>query len=157
MMPATLARWREAVPPAIVGITVELFAAALVLGTLDHAVPASLPGLTAVAFAVVGAVILHHRPVNRIGWLLCGGSVPLAVLNAGTAYALHSVTVAPLPATSVVETTINAAPLLAIGLLLAVLPQLFPTGAPISRRWGVPRGAGGFYTAAAAGGNGFAL
>src|SRR5258705_8928479 len=148
MMPATLARWREAVPPAIVGITVELFAAALVLGTLDHAVPASLPGLTAVAFAVVGAVILHHRPVNRIGWLLCGGSVPLAVLNAGTAYALHSVTVAPLPATPLVETTINAAPLLAIGLLLAVLPPLFPPRAPLSPRGAVPPWGGGVFTGA---------
>src|SRR5258706_9770480 len=133
MMPATLAGWRGAVPPAIVGITVALFAAALVLGTLDHAVPATLPGLTAVAFAVVGAVILHHRPGNRIGWLLCGGSVPLAVLNAGTAYALHSVTVAPLPATSVVETTITAEPPLAIGLLLAGLPPLFPAREPLSR------------------------
>src|SRR5262249_36965014 len=95
----------------------------------------NLVGLPSVAIAVMGAVILHHRPGNRIGLLLCAGSVPFAVLAAGTAYAHHSVTVSPLPGTVAVEALLNAAPLLGIGIFITVLPQVFPTGAPVSRRW----------------------
>ncbi len=131
------ARLRGAGAPAIVATTIVLFAAALALGAVGHRISDVLPGVVAVAFAVAGAVILRHRPGNRIGWLLCAGSIPFAVLNTGDAYAFQTVVVAPgsLPGATVVEAVINAMPLLGLGLLVAVLPQVFPTGAPVSRRW----------------------
>ncbi len=130
-------RLRSAGGPATVAVTIALFGAALVLGAVDDRIRQVLPGAVGVAFAVVGAVILRYRPGNRIGWLLCVGSLPLAVLNAGLAYAYHDVIVAPgsLPAATAVEAVVNVLPLLGLGLLVAILPQLFPTGTPVSRRW----------------------
>ena len=130
--------WRGVLPLAIAVLVIILFAMAIVLGVLDHRVPNVLPGLSPVAFAVVGAVILGQRPDNRIGWLLCAGAVPLAILNTGTEYAYRSVAIKPLPATTTVEVVINLMPLLGIGILVPLLPQLFPTGAPISPRWRWP-------------------
>ena len=130
--------WRGVLPLAIAVLVIVLFAMAIVLGALDHRVPNVLPGLSPVAFAVVGAVILGQRPDNRIGWLLCAGAVPLAILNTGTEYAYRSVAIEPLPATTTVEVLINLMPLLGIGILVPLLPQVFPTGAPISPRWRWP-------------------
>jgi signal transduction histidine kinase len=126
-----------AFPLAIVVATIVLFAAGAVLGVLDDKPGQILPGLVAVALAIVGWVILRHRAGNRIGWVLCAGAIPTALLNAGEAYAYRTVVVAPrsLPGAGAVEALINAMPLPAIGLLIALLPQLFPTGAAISRRW----------------------
>ncbi|WP_172875930.1 sensor histidine kinase [Micromonospora inositola] len=96
-----------------------------------------LPGLAPVAYAVVGAVIVHHQRGNRIGWLLCAGSIPFALLNTGSEYAYRAVIgeSASLPAVTFVESSINVLPFLGLGLLVALLPQLFPTGTAISQRW----------------------
>ncbi len=132
-MVRAVATRRSLVPSAAVALAVALGVVALVIGALDDRVTAVLPGLVPVAFAVVGAVILAQRPGNRIGRLLLAGSAPLAVLNAGTAYAYHGH--GSLPAATAFAALVNALPLLALGTLVAVLPQLFPTGAPVSPRW----------------------
>ncbi len=47
-----------------------------------------------IAFAVVGALIVTHRPGNRIGWLFCAGVV-LALVSALDAYALYALAARP--------------------------------------------------------------
>ncbi|HEY1484640.1 MAG TPA: histidine kinase, partial [Micromonosporaceae bacterium] len=117
----------------VVVLTVVLSGLAATVAAVDDRVLDALPGLVTVAFAVVGAVILRHRIDNRIGWLLTSGAVPFAVLNAGTAYARHDH--GSLPGALAVAAVVNVMPLLGLGVLVAVLPQVFPTGAPVSPRW----------------------
>ena len=132
-MPADPPNWRRTIPVAVVVLTVVLSGAAATIAAVDDRVLDALPGLVTVAFAVVGAVILRHRSDNRIGWLLTSGAVPFAVLNAGTAYARHGH--GSLPGALAVAAVVNVMPLLGLGVLVAVLPQVFPTGAPVSPRW----------------------
>ena len=122
---------------AAVTLSTLLAVVAVALGMTDDRLSTVTPGIVGVAFATVGAVIVRRRPGNRIGALLCAGSVPFAILNAGTAYAYHALIARPgsLPGGTVAVALVNTAPLLGLGLLVAVMPQLFPTGAPISRRW----------------------
>ncbi len=90
-------------------------------------------------FALVGALILTYRPDNRVGWLL--------MLPGLAAFVLVDAYLRPL-----IEGSAPLPPTLTPGLWLALwysnwnwtllifpllwLMQLFPTGRPISRRWG---------------------
>ena len=69
--------------------------------------------------------------------MLCAASLPLALLNTGGEYAYRAAIGSPgsLPGAAAVEALINVLPFPALGLTAALLPQLFPSGAPISRRW----------------------
>jgi len=90
-------------------------------------------------FALVGALILAHQPGNRVGWLL--------ILPGASAFVLVDAFLTPL-----VNGAAPLPPALMPGLWLALwysnwnwtllifplmwLMLLFPTGRPISRRWG---------------------
>ena len=128
---------RAVVPLAIVAAAIVLFVAGAVVGAVDGRSVQALAGLVAIAVAVFGWLILRRRPGNRIGWILCAAAIPAAVLNAGDAYLHRAVITAPgsLPLTRAVEAMVNASPLPLIGLMVALLPQVFPTGVAVSRRW----------------------
>jgi hypothetical protein len=91
------------------------------------------------AFALVGALILTYRPDNRVGWLM--------MLPGASAFVLLDAYLRPL-----IDGSAPLPPTLTPGLWLALwysnwnwtllifpllwLMLLFPTGRPISRRWG---------------------
>jgi hypothetical protein len=103
-----------------------------VKGAVDTRGEAGLP----IAFAVVGALIVTHRPDNRMGWLFCAG-VLLALNGALDAYALYTLAARPeagLPGGIAAAWIVSWSWL--VGLLLIVLvPLLYPTGRLPSPRW----------------------
>jgi signal transduction histidine kinase len=156
---APRAAGRATVPPLVLmSLTIALGLAATLLAWLDGRLPTALPGAVPVTFAVVGAVILHYRPGHPIGWLLIAGGLSAAVINAGDAYAWHAVVGhAALHGVVAVEVIVNALPFPAIGFLVGLLPQIFPTGSAISPRWRPGIVAGWVFIVAGAIGNLFAV
>ena len=97
-------------------------------------------GLTpvfAIAFAIVGALIVWRRPRNRIGWVCCGIGVLWGVeefvlgLYSYAVYAPHP----PMPATHLVAWLASWIWILPVNLTFFFLPFLFPDGEPVSPRW----------------------
>jgi signal transduction histidine kinase len=151
---------RATVPPLILmSVTIALGLTAALLAWSDGRVSTALPGAVPVACAVVGVVILHYRPGHPIGWLLITAGLSAAVVNAGTAYAWHAVAAGAgsLHGVQAVETIVNLAPLPALGLLVGLLPQIFPTGSAISPRWRPGIAAGWVFIVAGTIGNVFAV
>jgi hypothetical protein len=97
-------------------------------------------GLTpifAIAFAIVGALIVWRRPRNRIGWVCCGIGILWGVeefvlgLYSYAVYAPHP----PIPATHLVAWLAGWIWILPVNLTFFFLPFLFPDGEPVSPRW----------------------
>src|SRR6202022_2105863 len=92
--------------------------------------------LYALAFALVGALIVARRPGNRIGWVACGIGLLTAVYEFGLGYETFGTYVnrslPPLGFVRWLETWEWALPVV---LMLFFLPLLFPDGKPISPRW----------------------
>lgn len=96
------------------------------------------PYLVGPVFALVGALILSRQPGNRVGWLLLPGLSAFVLVDAY--FRSFNNGLAPLPP------TLTPVLWLALwygnwnwALLIFPLPWLmllFPTGRPISRRWG---------------------
>ncbi|MEP7021918.1 MAG: sensor histidine kinase [Pseudonocardiales bacterium] len=92
---------------------------------------------TQVMSPVLGALILRARPGHRIGWLLvlAGGFDSFVVAAADYRYLSPDAGVAGLPSGNAVWDTLNFTWVLSAMCLLIVLPQLFPDGRLLSRRW----------------------
>jgi signal transduction histidine kinase len=97
-------------------------------------------GLTpifAIAFAIVGALIVWRRPRNRIGWVCCGIGVLWGVeefvlgFYSYAVYAPHP----PIPGTHLVAWLSGWIWILPVNLTFFFLPFLFPDGEPVSPRW----------------------
>jgi signal transduction histidine kinase len=97
----------------------------------------TLTPIFAIAFGVVGALIVWRRPSNRIGWVCCGigiswGAEQLALgLYIYSAYFPHPV----ISATPVLEWLTSWVWIPPVVLTLFFLPFLFPDGQPVSPRW----------------------
>src|SRR6516225_4614436 len=97
----------------------------------------SLTPIFAIAFAIVGALIIWRRPGNRIGWVCCGIGILWGIeefvlgLYAYAAYAPHR----PYPATHFLQWLTGWIWIPAVTLTLFFLPFLFPDGEPVSPRW----------------------
>ena len=127
--------WAVAIALAAVG-------GGLVLLTLDAAVPDNwgFRGYSAFAtpfFATSGLLIARQQPRNAIGWLLL-----IAGLSGGFGgfvqeYATSAVIVRPgsLPGAVPLAWMASWTFALFAGPLLTLVPQLFPTGRPLSPRW----------------------
>jgi signal transduction histidine kinase len=99
--------------------------------------------LSALAFAVLGTVIVVYRPANRIGWLCCWIALGLATTVLAI-LALPCGAGMPQPpglaAFAWVEYSLGL--FLLILPLFILLPLLFPTGRFLSARWAAVTGAG---------------
>ncbi|HXZ78068.1 MAG TPA: hypothetical protein VEH31_45335, partial [Streptosporangiaceae bacterium] len=97
----------------------------------------SLTPIFAIAFAIVGALIVWRRPGNRIGWVCCGIGILWGLeefvlgFYAYAAYAPHR----PIPATHFLQWLTGWVWIPAVTLTLFFLPFLFPDGKPVSPRW----------------------
>jgi signal transduction histidine kinase len=132
--------FRRGLAVALVVTTVLLSVVGFVAAALNAAPASGLQAVAAVAFGVIGALIAVRRPENGIGWLLCVAGLAFATLESSTEYASRALVTAPgsLPGGDFAAWLGDAPALLLIGLLAGLLPQLFPTGHPISARWRAP-------------------
>jgi signal transduction histidine kinase len=90
----------------------------------------------ALAFALVGALIVARRPGNRVGWVACGIGLLTALYEFGLGYLTFGRYVNPsLPALGFVSWLEVWEWVLPVILMLFFLPLLFPDGKPISPRW----------------------
>jgi hypothetical protein len=86
--------------------------------------------------AVLGALILWKRPGHLIGWLLVGaGGLDALVVSAADYRYLSPDGLAGMPSGRGVWDALNFCWVLAALCLLIALPQLFPNGRLLSRRW----------------------
>ena len=127
-------------PAIVLGLMIVTFAAVLggsALGASWHQDSlAAWLGPTALAYAVVGAVIASRRRRNPIGWLLLAQGLILGSLIPTQAFALHASKLSDLSPVATwsawwtgIGTDVSLAPL-----LTALI--LFPDGRPPTRRWG---------------------
>jgi hypothetical protein len=87
--------------------------------------------------ALVGALVAGRRPGNPVGWLLAACGLLVALDGFARAYAIQGLFVRPgsLPAAAMVAWLNAWTSQLTFGLMLTVVPLIFPTGRPPSRRW----------------------
>jgi signal transduction histidine kinase len=158
-MKARTTRW---VASCVAAVSVALIIGALVLSYLNrHRVPADLTGwdfsgvlgqVTYLAVPVVGLVLAHQRPGNRIGWLFLAAGLALGLNSFSAEYGLRALTVAPgsLPAGRAAVWLANWIWVVPFA-MFALVFLLFPTGRPRSRRWQLAAWfVGGAFTLAAA-------
>jgi hypothetical protein len=102
-----------------------------------YVVYAALSGLVFSAFALVGAIVAIRRPRNPVGWFFGAGALlwSLGVLSGGLYWHMAFGRANPPVAADYVAWLGTWTFLPAFVLLLALVPLLFPTGAPPSPRW----------------------
>ena len=90
-------------------------------------------------FAAMGALLIHQRPRNPLGWLLSGTALLLAWSAAGDQYAAWVMTTRGEPdVLAVLGAWLQSWYWMAVlGMLVVGLPLLFPDGRLPSRRWRV--------------------
>jgi hypothetical protein len=146
---------------APLGLSAALVAAA---AYLLRGAPTDVPGLEVataedvadavlfLAFPLVGALILARQPGNLLGWAFCFvGLCHELNLFAGS-YSTYATFTNPgsLPAPRLLSLLSDMLIVPTVVLLVALVPLLFPTGRPPTRRWWVVAGAGGACVALAA-------
>jgi hypothetical protein len=95
-----------------------------------------LAGGSALAFALLGAVIVAYQPRNRIGWLCSAIGVTFALALFGDEYADCAISGgATLPAAALMAWIAYLAFPATILLMFSLLPFLFPDGRFVSPRW----------------------
>ncbi len=102
-----------------------------------YVVYAALSALVFSAFALVGAIVAIRRPRNPVGWFFGAGALlwSLGVLSGGLYWHMAFGRANPPVAADYVAWLGTWTFLPAFVLLLALVPLLFPTGAPPSPRW----------------------
>lgn len=149
--------WRRAFAVAALVVAAGLWVCGFVLAGLNGDPQSAASGVGPVALAVVGALILWQRPQNRLGWVFVSAAVAGTVLGAGSEYASRALVHAPgsLPGGGFVGWLADFMAHPVIGLLAGMLPQLFPTGRPLSSRWRWPVWAAVGFMVFGSVGNGF--
>jgi hypothetical protein len=100
---------------------------------------AALSAVVFSGFALVGAVVAARRPRNPVGWFFAAGALLWSLGVLSTALYWHMAFGRPHPpaVADYVAWLATWTFLPAFVLLLSLVPLLFPTGAPPSRRWRV--------------------
>jgi len=93
--------------------------------------------LQALTFATVGLVLARSRPRNSVSWLFGAVGLFVALYMVTNRYQHHALVVSPEPLpfgelAAWLQTWLYVP---ALGIFVTLLPQLVPTGRPISRRW----------------------
>jgi hypothetical protein len=129
------AAWAAAVALAAMG-------AALVLVSLDAQIPDNwgfrgYSDITAPTFVTAGLLIARRQPRNAIGWLLLVAGLAAGFGGFAQEYATRAVIIAPgsLPGATALAWVASWSFAFFVGPLLTLVPQLFPTGRPLTRRW----------------------
>jgi hypothetical protein len=114
-------------PGEIAGVTSPQSSAAI----------AALEALTLAVYAATGALVATRRPRNPIGWLLLAMAFWFGVLMLSEQLAWHGLLADGqlAPGTSRWYWVAGWAWIPAIVPIFTLVPQLFPTGAPLSPRW----------------------
>ena len=98
---------------------------------------AVLAGIPLLVYPTIGALVVSHRPMNAVGWVLCGMGFVLEVLACFQAYANYSLFAHPgsLPGEKAMDwlSPWEVGPGLMLGAVLLVL--LFPDGKLPHRGW----------------------
>jgi hypothetical protein len=133
--PAAWLIWSAAVALASAG-------AGLVLVSLGAPVPDNWGfrgywDILAPTFATPGLLIARRQPRNSIGWILLLAGVALGFGGFVQEYATRAVIIAPgsLPAAVPLAWIASWSFAIFAFSLLALIPQLFPTGRPLGRTW----------------------
>lgn len=128
----------------------------VLLAVVDSRFGELVSGFGAMAFAAVGVLIVLRRPANRLGWIFLATALAATLVSVGGLYAVHGLKAVPRwPGSTFVAWLADLVATPLVGLLAGVVPQLFPTGRPLSPRWRWPLAAAFGYMALAAIGNGF--
>jgi hypothetical protein len=121
-------------------LTLVLTACMVVLAVLN---PGRLDELSfsivGVAGAVVGGVVASKRPDNPVGWLFLFGALISAMTGLTAEYAIYGILTDPgaLPAAATAAWFSRAIEIFYPVLTFILMPLYFPTGRPVSRRWGL--------------------
>jgi hypothetical protein len=93
--------------------------------------------IAAPTFATAGLLIARRQPRNSIGWILLLAGVALGFGGFVQEYATRAVIIAPgsLPGAVALAWIASWSFAIFAFSLLALIPQLFPTGRPLGRRW----------------------
>lgn len=125
------------------GMCVLTLALIFVTDVLSVFNSSSLDGLSfsivVIASAVVGGVVASRRPSNLIGWLFLGGALVSTVRALTAEYAVYGIETnsGSLPLTQAAAGFSHSMELIGPVLLFILVPLYFPTGRPVSRRWGL--------------------
>jgi len=125
-----------------VAIVLAAIGAALVLTSLDANLPDNwgfrgYSDVIAPFVATPGLLIARRQPRNAIGWILLVAGVSTGYGGFAQEYAARAVVIAPgsLPGAFAIAWVASWSWTFFAGSMLTVVPQLFPTGRPISPRW----------------------
>lgn len=122
------------------GVTVMLELATVVLlhGNDSESILSNIMFFTALdVLLALGALIASLQPVNPIGWTLIASAILVVIGQAGGDYGAYGLVQHPgaVPLARSVTTLGLWAAQISVVLLLTLVPLLFPTGRPPSRRW----------------------
>jgi hypothetical protein len=121
-------------------LTLALICGVVWLTLLNATDPGSLSfSVVGVTSAFVGGLVASRRPENPIGWLFLGGALFSTLRTLTGEYAVYSIITDPgaLPLARTVAGFSNSLELVGPILLFILVPLYFPTGRPVSRRWGL--------------------
>ena len=122
------------------GVATAFGAVAALLLPVPGDTPTFLPPLFVAMIACyggVGALVGTRQPGNPVGWLLLANALILGATLAAQGYAAMSVADyrGQLPGTVILAWLSNWTFLPALGIVLVLVPLLFPTGRLLSARW----------------------
>jgi len=151
-------RGRRLAAGAVAVCSVLLWVAGVVLAISGTGAAQVLPGTGALAFGVVGALVVLQRPANRLGPVLCAIGLVMGVAQTSGQYAQWALVGhrGDLPYATSAAWLSDALAIPVTGLFVGVLPQLFPDGRPFGRRWRYPLWAAYVFIGCATVGNAFA-
>ena len=128
-------------------------AAALILASRDAQVPDNwgfrgYNDVVAPTVATAGLLIARRQARNPIGWLLLVAGLAMGYGGFIQEYAIRAVIIAPgsLPGAVALAWVASWSFSLAVGPMLTLIPQLFPTGRPLTPRWTPLLWCGAFFT-----------
>jgi hypothetical protein len=121
-------------------LTLAMTAGVIALSLLNRSDFGSLSfSIVGVSSTVVGGVVASRRPANPVGWLFLVGTFFAALRTLTAEYALYGLVTNPgaLPLVESAAGLSNSIQLVGPVLSFILIPLYFPSGRPVSPRWGL--------------------